>query len=125
MPLRPLMSSDTDWRDTPRGTAASVTERPAGARQSSRRISPGWGGLNISMTASVVVFEINVGGVLALDIEGQAVVSCHPCGPGSLSLALERVQFVAWQLHGFGQRPVVETGEHAPELVGERRVETL
>ena len=51
---------DSVLRLTPSAWAASVTLRPNGTRQSSRRISPGWGGLCIFMVDSVVVFIINI-----------------------------------------------------------------
>src|SRR5260370_37535832 len=107
------MSSDMDWRDTPRRKAAAVTERPAGIRQSSRTISPGWGGLNISMTMRllVVIFQIDVGGVFALDVEGQPGVPVHPCRPAPFAVALEGGQLIAGQRHRLWQGPVVEAAQ--------------
>jgi hypothetical protein len=48
-PLWPFNNSDRVTRETPSHFAAAVTERSSGFRQSSRMISPGWGGLNISI----------------------------------------------------------------------------
>jgi hypothetical protein len=45
MPRLPFKSSDSDVRETPKPSAAFVTDNPSGSIQNSRMTSPGWGGL--------------------------------------------------------------------------------
>ena len=71
----------------------------------------------------MVIFQIDVGGVLAVDVEGQAIASCHPGRPASLAIAFELVQPIAGQRHRLGQRTVAESQEHALELVREPSVD--
>src|ERR1700683_5102346 len=106
MPLWPLSKSDKCPRETSRPFAASVTDKPSGARQSSRMISPGCGGLNISILQPpfrlVVIVQIDVGGVLALNVEDQTEISGHPDRPASFTVALELMQPIPRQRHRIG-----------------------
>ena len=52
IPARPFKRADRVFRLTPRAIAAAVTEMPSGSRHSSLIISPGWGGLYISIIFS-------------------------------------------------------------------------
>jgi len=47
--------------------------------------------MTASFPANVIVLEIDVRRILALDVEGHAVVAGHPDRPTSFAIALELV----------------------------------
>ena len=80
-------------RVTPRCSAASLTVRPRGFRQDSRITSPGWAGLCIvifgSFRRSMVVDQIKVDHVLAVEGEDKPPIARHRNRPLSLALSLQ------------------------------------
>src|SRR6185437_9740938 len=96
-PLWPFSRSDSALRVTPRASAAAVTVRPSGFRQSSRMISPGWAGSNISTAASllVIIDQVDIDGIGPVELEHEPPVPRHPHRPLSRTIAEQRMQPVA------------------------------
>jgi len=99
IPDRPFRMLDRVLRLTPSAWAASVTLRPKGPRQSTRRISPGWGGLCIFMVESVVVFIINILNVEARKLECHTPAPAYPDSPNALPVTFQGMQVQSWQRH--------------------------
>src|SRR5919106_4734238 len=91
MPFLPLTRLLSVRRVTPRISAALVTLRPRGSRQSFRTCWPGCGGFFILMVPSslVVVNQIHVGRVLAFEAEDHAPVGADRDSPEAFQPPLQ------------------------------------
>src|SRR6187200_3797055 len=84
---------DSVGRATSRAFAASVTVRPKGSSTSSRMISPGWQGFFMLITrSSMIVDQVDVGGVAVHEAEDQAPVSRDTDAPEAPQITGERMQ---------------------------------
>src|SRR3989442_4966625 len=93
IPVRPFNRLESVLRLTPRAWAASVTLKPRGSRHNVRKISPGWGGLCINMTAPLMrVLIVDGLCVLTTKNKGYAPVPADFHGPRPLAVSLEFVE---------------------------------
>src|SRR5665213_380637 len=127
IPLLPLTMLFTAWRVTPSTLAAPVTDSPSGSKQSSRTDSPGCGGFFIGMVFSpfslVVIDQINIGHVVALEAENDSPVRPHRDAPKSRQITLERVQPEAGQRQVVRFGRTIEASQHALDFLDVLRVE--
>src|SRR5262245_16173732 len=80
---------------------------------SSFRPRPGCGGLFIGMTAlSVVIDQVDAGGLAVLETKDDAPVGAHDYGPQTLQVAFQAMQSKAWPVHGVDGRSSIEGGEY-------------
>src|SRR6266403_6316247 len=117
-PLWPFSSSDKAFRVTPRPAAAAVTDKPRGFRHSSRMISPGCGGLCISVTLPsclVIVNEVDIGRVLSVEFEDEPQITRYGNRPLASSAAAKRMKPQPWQTHIAGSFAGVQQREDPPQ----------
>ncbi len=92
IPARQLRIDESVLRLTPRALAASVTDMPRGSKQSSRRTSPGCGGLCIRRVMSVIVLVVDQDSIFAVEGKRDSPVATDGHGPTPFQLALELMQ---------------------------------
>ena len=104
MPARPFTMSESCLRLSPSLAAASVTVSPKGSMQSCRTEDPGWGEFFIDMSSSpsVVVDEVDVSCVPALEAKDNAPIGGHSDRPAAGERSLERVQSETGQVLSSG-----------------------
>lgn len=99
IPECPFNILESVLRLTPRASAACVTVKPRGSRQSSRKISPGWGGLCIFIGDLVIVFIIHILDIWTGKLKCNAPVAAYDNRPDSLSISGQGMLAQSGQCH--------------------------
>ena len=124
MPVRPFSSREKVCRVQPSFSAASVTVQPSAA-SASRRLSPGCAGSYIVGTVPplVVVDQGHANGYPALEAEDDSPVAGNPHAPVASTIAGQRVQTIAGQIHVSRLCRSIKVRQDTPNPRDERRRE--
>lgn len=124
MPACPLRIMDRFLRLMPRPRAISVTDLPVPLTYS-LRISPGCGGLNMSIVLMfgftvylmiILVIDVEHLHLVAHEPEGDAPVAVHLHRPVVLQVPFQRVQVPARHVHVLHACGRVQSGQDQPDL---------
>ena len=72
----------------------------------------------------MVIHQLDIDGVLSVELEDQPPVARDSYGPLSFAVALRRMEAIIREIHAPWLAAVIKGGKHAPKLGDELRVQT-